>query len=200
MMVEQVPSPISAQADRMKRLLPVTPAADTVAAQVEAAEQVMRACDKTAQHTMAFVSKMFAEQAAVRPGADRRFIGFARVFSGTLRVGDEMLVLGPRYQVADDAEHALQGGDLPHASKAVVTSLHLMMGSDLLDVTTVPAGCICGIGGLDTHVLKYATLSASPVCRPLHFLSFQAQPIVCVAVEPRSGPVLQQPSPFPHVL
>ena len=40
------------------------------------------------------------------------------------------------------------GGLPPHASKTRVTSLHLMMGRDLLDVSSVPAGCICGIGGL----------------------------------------------------
>jgi len=38
--------------------------------------------------------------------------------------------------------------------------------------------------GTDEFVHQYATISSSPVCRPLHFLAFQAQPIVCVAVEP----------------
>jgi hypothetical protein len=80
------------------------------------------------------------------------------VFSGTLNIGDELLVLGPRYEPATAAaiEEAAGGaggggggggsggggggggggaGGQAHASKAVITSLHLMMGRDLLQVS-----------------------------------------------------------------
>ena len=210
MIVEQLPSPQAAQSERMKRLLPeaatAAAAATTHAAaathadgggsgsaeRVLAGEASMRRCDASASEVMAFVSKMFAADPLPRD-TQRRFIGFTRVFAGTLRVGDTIMVLGPRHEppagCADSAGGA-EGGEaasahgMRHASRAVVQSLHLMMGRDLLDVSCVPAGCICGIGGLESHILKYATLCTSVYCRPMHLLSFQAQPIVCVAVEP----------------
>ena len=59
-----------------------------------------------------------------------------------------------------------------------------MMGREMLPVPAVPAGCVCGVGGLEQHVLKYATLASSRVCRPLSFMTFQvARPpgLVCSA-------------------
>lgn len=67
-------------------------------------------------------------------------------------------MLHPRHDAA-------AGGDDAHASSVVVSSLHLMMGRDLLDLAAAPAGCVCGIGGLEEHVLKYATLCSTRVCR-----------------------------------
>eukprot|EP00961_Rhodomonas_salina_P012465 167943-Rhodomonas_salina.1 len=51
-------------------------------------------------------------------------------------------VLHPRHEAVEDSQHA---------TSAVVTSLHLMMGRDLLDLDSAPAGCVCGIGGLQEH-------------------------------------------------
>jgi len=87
--------------------------------------------------------QVFAEDVGIRGGGERRFIGFARVFSGTLRVGDEVLVLGPRYEYngagsSGAGEGAGEGGcQLPHAEKTRVTSLHLMMGRWVLTNTSM---------------------------------------------------------------
>lgn len=48
----------------------------------------------------------------------------------------------------------------------------------------VPAGNVCAIAGLETAVLKSATLSSSPCALPLAPMTFQAAPIVRVALEP----------------
>ena len=45
-------------------------------------------------------------------------------------------------------------------------SLYLLLGRDLEAVEEVPAGSIVGIGGLEEHVLKSATLSSTLACPP----------------------------------
>lgn len=48
----------------------------------------------------------------------------------------------------------------------------------------VPSGNVLAIAGLATAILKSATLCSSPACRPLAPMTFQAAPIVRVALEP----------------
>ncbi len=49
-----------------------------------------------------------------------------------------------------------------------------MMGRGLERLSEVPAGCVLAIGGLDRCILKSATLSSTPACRPLAPMLFQA--------------------------
>jgi ribosome assembly protein 1 len=49
---------------------------------------------------------------------------------------------------------------------------------------SVPAGNVCAIAGLETSILKSATLAGSPAALPLAPMTFQAAPIVRVALEP----------------
>ena len=51
-------------------------------------------------------------------------------------------------------------------------------------VEEVAAGNIVGIVGLDGLVLKTATLASTWACEPMRAITFQAKPMVCVAVEP----------------
>ena len=50
-----------------------------------------------------------------------------------------------------------------------------MMGRGLERLAEVPAGCVLAIGGLDRCILKSATLSSTPACRPLAPMLFQAR-------------------------
>lgn len=105
-------------------------------------------------------------------------IGFARLYSGTLSVGDSIYVLPPKFSPAD-----------PHASpepkKVTVTDLYLLMGRSLEPLQTVPAGVVFGIGGLAGFVLKTGTLcSRLEGGVNLAGVSFHAPPIVRVALEP----------------
>ncbi|KAI3115011.1 hypothetical protein CBS147333_1408 [Penicillium roqueforti] len=105
-------------------------------------------------------------------------IGFARLFSGTLSVGDEIYVLPPKFSPAN-----------PHASpepkKVIVTDLYLMMGRALEPLKSVPAGVVFGIGGLAGHVLKTGTLcSRLDGGINLAGVSLSMPPIVRVALEP----------------
>lgn len=116
------------------------------------------------------------------------FIAFARVYSGVLQEGDEVLVLGPKYDPAATAP-GLQGGggELPggrHVARVRLGALYLLLGRDLEPVTRVPAGNVVGIGGLSSAVLKSATLSSSPWCPPFVPLVQSSVPILRVALEP----------------
>ncbi|XP_053933390.1 elongation factor-like GTPase 1 [Cuculus canorus] len=129
------------------------------------------------------------------------FVAFARVFSGVVRRGQKIFVLGPKYDPAE-ALHKLSSqcspaDDLPvvpHMTSCTLDNLYLLMGRELEDLEEVPAGNVLGIGGLQDFVLKSATLSTSPACPPFTPLNFEATPIVRVAVEPK------HPSDMPHLV
>ena len=54
-----------------------------------------------------------------------------------------------------------------------VDGLYLMMGRGLDRLHQVPAGNVIAIGGLGTAILKSATITSSPACRPLAPMLFQ---------------------------
>ena len=56
-----------------------------------------------------------------------------------------------------------------------VKGLYLMMGRGLERLSDVPAGCVLAIGGLERCILKSATLSSTPACRPLAPMLFQVR-------------------------
>ncbi|ETS83673.1 hypothetical protein PFICI_05549 [Pestalotiopsis fici W106-1] len=105
-------------------------------------------------------------------------IGFARMYSGTLSVGDELYVLPPKFTPAN-----------PHASpepkKVTVTALYMLMGRNLESLDSVPAGVVFGIGGLEGHILKSGTLcSQLEGSVNLAGVNMAGKPIVRVALEP----------------
>lgn len=108
--------------------------------------------------------------------AGEKFIGFARIFSGTVRIGQTVHVMGPRFDPLNPEKH--------HAI-IEVEELFLMMGRGLEHLQEVPAGNVFGIGGkqLSQQILKTGTLSSSinsPLFSPMVF----SRPIMRVAVEP----------------
>ncbi|KAJ3347471.1 Cytoplasmic GTPase/eEF2-like protein (ribosomal biogenesis) [Entophlyctis luteolus] len=101
-------------------------------------------------------------------------IGFARCYSGTIRIGQKLHVLGPKYHPSKPRLHH---------SEFTVSKLYMMMGRELFEIEEVPAGNVFGIGGLDGHVLKSATLSSSLNVRNFGKVHGEA-PILRVALEP----------------
>lgn len=108
---------------------------------------------------------------------DNFFCGFGRVFSGTIRVGQEIHILGPRYSPLHPDKHR---------STMRVNHLFLLMGRGVEPVTEVAAGNIFGLGGVGPHILKYATVTSDARLPPFNLMEFQAHPIVRIAVEPEN--------------
>ncbi|KAL7945820.1 P-loop containing nucleoside triphosphate hydrolase protein [Trichoderma barbatum] len=115
-----------------------------------------------------------AEEEKIDP---EHLIGFARIFSGTLSVGDTLYVIPPKWSPAN-----------PHAAEPqqiTVKSLYMFMGRSLEALDTVPAGVVFGIGGLDGKILKSGTLcSKLEGAVNLAGISLAGKPIVRVALEP----------------
>ncbi|KAM4597112.1 elongation factor-like GTPase 1 isoform 1-T1 [Fundulus diaphanus] len=120
------------------------------------------------------------------------FIAFARIYSGMVKKGQRVFVLGPKYDPAQGLSLLPERcsafdcvPEVPHLSCCTMENLYLLMGRELEELEEIPAGNVLGIGGLEECVLKTATLSASLACPPFSPLNFEAAPIVRVAVEPK---------------
>lgn len=110
------------------------------------------------------------------PEDKERLIGFARLYSGSIKVGQELYVLGPKYSPSHPDVHI---------QKITVTELYYMMGRDLQSLDSVPAGNVFGIGGLEGKIFKNGTLCSLPLGGVnLAGVNLGAAPIVRVAVEP----------------
>lgn len=128
------------------------------------------------------------EQEATPTDHTHDFLAFSRVFSGTLRKGQVLHVLHPRYDPSLVSEPLLLATPStqplpPHVSTATIQSLYLLMGRDVLEVESVAPGNIVGIGGLQDIVVKSAALSSTLACTSFRSLNSVAFPIVHVALE-----------------
>ncbi|XP_034240002.1 elongation factor-like GTPase 1 isoform X2 [Thrips palmi] len=132
------------------------------------------------------------------PLEDDAFVAFARVFSGKLRVGQDLYVLGPKHNPLTALNKERKGEEIvdpsltlkdlkngQHITRIKVSSLYLLMGRELQALEEVPAGNVLGIGGLEEHVLKSCTLSSTVACPSFTELQLMATPILRVALMPK---------------
>lgn len=87
-------------------------------------------------------------------------LGFARIYSGTIRVGSKVRCVLPKYNNNFPPTHPRNA---PHTAIAMVEGLYTMMGKDLARVDSVPAGNVFAIRGLEGKVMRSAT-----ICAPNH--------------------------------
>lgn len=186
MAVDHLPSPRQATSMRFDKLVPKQALhrelSDEAVTTLRRLENAQRECDAHSEHTTIYISKLIAVPASALPGATdveaERFLAIGRVFSGTLRPHSRMHVLTALYDpsTAEDSEHR---------RKVDIGEIYLMMGRRLTQLDHCSAGGVVAIAGLDTAILKTATLSSTPYCRPFASMFYQAAPIVRVAVEPQ---------------
>lgn len=90
-----------------------------------------------------------AERRYHRPDCES-FDAFGRVLSGTLKVGQEVNVLGESYSLDDQEDSA----------RRTVSRLWLYQSRYRLEVHEVPAGCWALIEGVDASLVKSGTITA----------------------------------------
>ena len=87
-------------------------------------------------------------------------LGFARIYSGTIRVGSTVRCVLPKYNNNFLSTHPR---NIQHTATTIVEGLYTMMGKDLVRVDSVPAGNVFAIRGLEGKVTRSAT-----ICAPSH--------------------------------
>ena len=121
------------------------------------------------------------------------FLAFSRVYSGTIRRGQRLFILQPRYDPRETildsfSEETLMSDPdsvLPeNTAQFTVDDLFILMGREVVPVDEVPAGNVAGIGGVEEFILKSATISSTLACPAFRPMIFVASPIVRVAIEP----------------
>ena len=163
MIVLHLPSPKKAQAYRSEMLYVGEP--------TDKYYNGMKNCDPTAPLIL-YISKMV-------PTADKgRFFAFGRVFSGKVRTGQKVRIMGTNY---------VYGKKIDLFEDKPVQRTVLMMGKYQEAVEDVPCGNVVGLVGVDKFIVKTATITddgEDPY--PLKDMKYSVSPVVRVAVEAKN--------------
>eukprot|EP00736_Rhodelphis_marinus_P003810 Rmarinus@m.704 len=160
MMVSHLPSPAKAQKYRAEILY--TGPVDDVAG------KSIADCNPDGP-LMLYISKMV-------PTPDRgRFFAFGRVFSGRVRTGQKVRIMGPNYEPG-------KKGDL-WLNKSIQRTV-IMMGRKTEPVESVPCGNTVALVGIDQFLVKSGTLTDEESAYPLVNMKYSVSAVVRVAVEP----------------
>lgn len=96
-----------------------------------------------------------ASEESTEPG--ETLLGFARIYSGTIAEGSKIFCVLPKYHQSLGPAHPR---NQEHLVTATVEGLYTMMGRELVKVSTVRAGNVFAIKGLEGKVWRNATLCA----------------------------------------
>ncbi|KYQ93770.1 elongation factor 2 [Tieghemostelium lacteum] len=161
MIVLHLPSPVVAQRYRMGHLYE-GPIDDECAVAI-------KNCDPNGP-LMMYVSKMV-------PTSDKgRFYAFGRVFSGVIRTGQKVRIMGPNYVPGKKEDLFLKS----------IQRTVLMMGRKTEQIEDCPCGNIVGLVGVDQFLVKSGTITTSEVAHNIRVMKFSVSPVVRVAVEPKN--------------
>lgn len=162
MIVMRLPSPRQAQGYRVDYLYE-GPMDDECACAI-------RNCDQDGP-LMVFISKMI-------PTNDKgRFYAFGRVFSGIVKSGEKVRIMGPNYTPGSKTDL-----NIKNIQRTVI-----MMGGKVEQVPDVPCGNTVGLVGIDQYLMKQGTLSTSEVAHNIRVMKYSVSPVVRVAVEAKNA-------------
>merc|ERR1712193_130141 len=152
MIAIHLPSPVTAQAYRCE-LLYEGPGDD------EAAKGI-KACDPSGP-LMMYISKMV-------PTSDKgRFYAFGRVYSGTVRTGQKVRIMGPNFVPGKKDDLYI---------KPIQRTI-LMGGRYIEAIEDVPAGNIAGLVGVDQFLVKTGTITTSDSAHNMKVMKFSVSPV-----------------------
>jgi len=161
MIVTHLPSPVIAQKYRVENLYE--------GPQDDECATAIRNCDPNGP-LMMYVSKMV-------PTTDKgRFYAFGRVFSGTIKTGQKVRIMGPNYVPGKKDDLFVKN----------VQRTVLMMGRYVESIEDCPCGNTIGLVGVDTYLVKSGTISTSESAHNIRVMKFSVSPVVRVAVEPKN--------------
>merc|ERR1712022_47577 len=161
MMVLHLPSPAKAQKYRAECLY-TGPLDDEFC-------EAIKNCDAEGPLCM-YVSKMV-------PTSDKgRFFAFGRVFSGTIRSGQKVRIMGPNYEFGKKEDLAIKN----------IQRTVLMMGRRTEAVESVPCGNTVALVGIDQFLVKSGTLADEDQAHPLTNMKYSVSPVVRVSVSPKN--------------
>jgi len=162
MIVLKLPSPVAAQEYRAAYLYE-GPIDDPTG-------QAIKKCDKDGELCI-FISKMI-------PAADKgRFYAFGRVFSGIVRAGDKVRIMGPNYVPGSKNDLNIKG----------IQRTIVMMGGKVESVPDVPCGNTVGLVGVDQYLLKQGTICSHEGAHNIRVMKYSVSPVVRVAVDVKNA-------------
>ena len=167
MTVLHLPSPVTAQKYRVETLYE-GPMNDECATGI-------RNCDPEGP-LMMFVSKM------VRTTEKGRFFGFGRVFSGSIRAGLKVRIMGPTHTVGTKTDLFLRS----------IQRLALLSRGNS-PIVDCPAGNVIGVVGIDQFLLRTGTITSSDCAHHMRNIKFSSVPVVEMVVntkDPKDLPKL----------
>ena len=117
---------------------------------------------------MMFISKMV-------PTSDNgRFYAFGRVFSGKVKPGEKVRILGPDYKLGKQLD----------LHEKTVQRVVVMMGRKVNDVSDVPCGNTCSL--VDEAILKQGTITTSKIAHTIRSMKYSVSPVVRIAVNAKN--------------
>jgi len=162
MIIMHLPSPAKAQKYRCD-VLYEGPTDDEAATAI-------KACDPEGP-LMMYVSKMV-------PTSDKgRFYAFGRVFSGVIKAGQKVRIMGPNYVPGKKDDLFIKS----------IQRTVIMMGRYVEAVEDCPCGNTIGLVGVDQYLLKSGTLTTSESAHNIKTMKFSVSPVVRVAVEVKNA-------------
>jgi len=167
LIVDHLPSPRAAQKYRYEALYNGDP--DSPVA------QAIKNCDPDGPFVF-FVSKMIPTR------DEKRMLCFGRIFSGTMKAGAKVRILAPGF---DPSKTHQSPGDL--VIDKPIQRINVQIRFDSMEsIDVAPCGNLVAAMGLDSYILKTATVTDCAEATTIKSVKFSVSPVVAVAVEPKN--------------